>query len=208
MSVSDPSAAVHAAGSAVESAVGAAADAAADTGRRAAVLESAIVTFARFGYRKTAMEEVARSAHISRPGLYFLFDSKEALFRAAVTQTLERDLEAVEHTLAERERPLRERMLEAFDLWAGRYIGPLTGDITVVIDENPALLGEIVETTPRRFEALITAELAAHLDGEHSTRVTHIAQTLISASIGIKHQVTLREHYRERMATAIGLLLG
>ena len=40
----------------------------ADTGRRTAVLESAMATFARFGYRKTTMEEVARAARISRPG--------------------------------------------------------------------------------------------------------------------------------------------
>ncbi|MGW5822670.1 TetR family transcriptional regulator, partial [Streptomyces noursei] len=36
--------------------------------RRTAVLDSAMVTFARFGYRKTSMEEVARAARISRPG--------------------------------------------------------------------------------------------------------------------------------------------
>jgi len=58
------------------------------TDRRDAVLASALVTFARFGYRKTSMEEVARAAHISRPGLYFLFSSKELLFRAAVTRSL------------------------------------------------------------------------------------------------------------------------
>ncbi|MZD09631.1 TetR family transcriptional regulator, partial [Streptomyces sp. SID5785] len=54
-----------------------------DTDRRSLVLDSAMATFARFGYRKTSMEEVARAARISRPGLYFLFSSKEALFRAA-----------------------------------------------------------------------------------------------------------------------------
>ncbi|MFD6726563.1 helix-turn-helix domain-containing protein, partial [Streptomyces sp. NPDC060131] len=43
----------------------------ADADRRTMVLESAMATFARFGYRKTSMEEVARAAHISRPGLYF-----------------------------------------------------------------------------------------------------------------------------------------
>ena len=52
------------------------------------------------------MEEVARAAHISRPGLYFLFSSKETLFRAAVTQALERDITAVERVLADGSRPL------------------------------------------------------------------------------------------------------
>lgn len=66
-----------------------------------------MATFARFGYRKTSMEEVARAAHISRPGLYFLFSSKESLFRAAVTQALHRDITAVERALADGDRPFR-----------------------------------------------------------------------------------------------------
>ncbi|MGO4422861.1 TetR/AcrR family transcriptional regulator, partial [Streptomyces sp. MCAF7] len=65
------------------------------------VLDVALTTFARFGYRKTSMEEVAKAARISRPGLYFLFSSKEDLFRAAVTEVLERDIATVEHVLAD-----------------------------------------------------------------------------------------------------------
>ncbi|OLT30230.1 TetR family transcriptional regulator [Actinomadura sp. CNU-125] len=168
------------------------------------VLDSAMVTFARFGYRKTSMEEVARAARISRPGLYFLFSSKETLFRAAVTQALERDITAVEHVLADAGRPLGERLAEAFDHWAGRYIGPLTRDVTTVIEDNPDLLGEIVENTPRRFEELITDAIAAEVGREAAPS---IAQTMISASTGLKHQATSREFYLERLKVAIDLLI-
>ncbi|WP_219994217.1 TetR/AcrR family transcriptional regulator [Actinokineospora spheciospongiae] len=78
-----------------------------------------LLTFARHGYRKTSMEEVARTARICRPGLYFLFESKEALFRAAFTRALEQDLAAAEAFLAATDRPLRERLAGAFDRWAG-----------------------------------------------------------------------------------------
>jgi AcrR family transcriptional regulator len=176
----------------------------ADTDRRTMVLDSALVTFARFGYRKTSMEEVARAAHISRPGLYFLFSSKETLFRAAVTQALERDIAAVEHVLADTGRPLPERLIEAFDQWAGRYIGPLTRDVAVVVEDNPDLLGEIVETTPRRFEELITDAIAVESGREAAPPV---AQTMISASIGLKHQAASRELYLERLKVAIDLLV-
>src|ERR1700761_6193164 len=162
-------------------------DAVAGTDRRTMVLDSAMATFARFGYRKTSMEEVARAADISRPGLYFLFSSKESLFRAAVTQALERDIAAVEHVLSDTGRPLGERLLDAFDHWAGRYIGPLARDVAVVIEDNPGLLGEIPVTPPRRFEHLVTGAIAAE-----TGRVTarQIAQTLISTSTGLKHQAT------------------
>lgn len=53
------------------------------------------------------MAGVAHAAHISRPGRYFLFTSKEALFRAAVTQALERDIAVVERVLTNTDRPLR-----------------------------------------------------------------------------------------------------
>ncbi|MFC8825901.1 TetR/AcrR family transcriptional regulator [Streptomyces sp. NPDC057137] len=163
-----------------------------------------MVTFARFGYRKTSMDEVARAARISRPGLYFLFSSKETLFRAAVTRTLEHDITAVERLLADTGRPLPERLVAAFDQWAGRYVGPLTRDVAVVIEDNPDLLGEIVETTPRRFEELITQAIAVESGREAAPPV---AQTMISASIGLKHQSVSRELYLERLKVAIDLLL-
>jgi AcrR family transcriptional regulator len=169
------------------------------------VLESAMATFARFGYRKTSMEEVARAAHISRPGLYFLFSSKETLFRAAVAQALERDITAVEHVLADTGRPLPERLLEAFDQWAGRYIGPLARDVSVVIEDNPDLLGEIAETPPRRFEELITEAIAVESGREEAAPL--VAQTMISTSIGLKHQAPSREFYLERLEVAINLLV-
>ncbi|MBZ6133861.1 TetR/AcrR family transcriptional regulator [Streptomyces sp. A13(2022)] len=163
-----------------------------------------MVTFARFGYRKTSMEEVARAAHISRPGLYFLFSSKETLFRAAATQALEGDIAAVERVLAAPGRPLRERLVEAFDQWAGRYIGPLARDIAAVIEDNPGLLGEITETAPRRFEQLLTEAIAAESGPATAPRV---AQTLISTSIGLKHQAESREFYLERLKVAVDLLV-
>ncbi|MER6514647.1 TetR/AcrR family transcriptional regulator [Nonomuraea sp. NPDC001636] len=176
----------------------------ADTDRRIMVLDSAMVTFARFGYRKTSMEEVARAARISRPGLYFLFSSKETLFRAAVSHALNRDITAVQYVLADIGRPLPERLVEAFDQWAGRYIGPLTSDVAMVIEDNPDLLGAIIESPRRRFEELITDAIATESGREDALPV---AQTMISASIGLKHQVASREVYLERLEMAIDLLL-
>jgi AcrR family transcriptional regulator len=172
----------------------------ADTGRRDAVLESALLTFARHGYRKTSMDEVARSARISRPGLYFLFSSKQELFRAAVTRALEQDLAAAGEILADTGKPLRGRLIGAFDRWAGRYTGPMSRDIPVVIEQNPELLGSIVGTAPKRFEELVVAALGG-------AAAAGVAQTLISASIGVKHQVETREAYLARMTTAVALLV-
>ncbi len=173
---------------------------AAEAGRREAVLESALLTFARHGYRKTSMEEVARSARISRPGLYFMFASKQDLFRAAVTRAIEQDLAAAEEILADAGEPLRARLVGAFDRWAGRYVGPMSRDIPVVIEQNPDLLGSITHTAPKRFEGLVVAALGGQA-------AAGLAQTLISVSIGLKHQVDTRQAYLGRMTTAVALLV-
>jgi AcrR family transcriptional regulator len=180
---------------------------AAGVDRRAAVLESALLTFARFGYRKTSMEAIAREARISRPGLYFLFNSKDELFRAAVTQALEADLFAVEAIVNDAARSLPERLLDAFDRWSGRYVGPMTRDITVVIDENAVLLGSVIESAPKRFAELITRAIAAEATKKRRQQAPAVAQTLISASIGIKHQADDRTTYLQRLDVAIGVLL-
>lgn len=150
------------------------------------------------------MEEVANAAHISRPGLYFLFGSKPALFREAVSHALERDLEIIAHELGDSRRPLNQRLVAALDQWAGPYLGPLATDIGGAAAENPGLLGETLETAPRRFEELITHAIA---DFDETDAVAR-AQTIISASIGIKHQTTSREAYSARLTVAVDLILS
>ena len=118
--------------------------------RRAGVLESALGTFARHGYRATSMEAVAREARISRQGLYFLFTSKEALFREASSHVLAGDLEAVERLLAS-DAALPERLVAAFDRWAGRYVGPLARDVPAVLAENPDLLDDVANSRPEQL---------------------------------------------------------
>ena len=174
-----------------------------DSGRRESVLESAMATFARFGYRKTSMDEIAQAAHISRPGLYFLFGSKQALFREAVTRALGRDLDAIARELDDTARPLNDRILGAFDRWGGSYVGPLSDELAATRDD-PAGLGTILTTAPQRFADLVTAAIAEPAPG---TDAAARAATIISASIGIKHQVGSREAYSRRLAIAADLIL-
>lgn len=176
-------------------------------GRRKHVLESALNTFARYGYRKTSMDDVARAADISRPGLYFLFSSKENLFRAAVIDALDGDLDTASRVLMEAQRPLRDRLIEAFDLWTGRYIGSMATEVAVLIETNPALLGSIVTTYPRRFVEMIMGAIADVLPVRSEGTAEDMARTLQSTAAGIKHEVATREEFVARMTIAIDLFL-
>jgi AcrR family transcriptional regulator len=179
----------------------------ADGGRRELVLAAALDTFVHYGYRKTSMEDVARAAAISRPGLYLLFGSKQELFSAAVTQALDRSLAAVSEVLAGTTRSLRDRLLDAFDHWSGRYIGAMSREVNSMAGEYADMLGPAVAEYPLRFAALLSAALAESPDTAEAARSAAVAQTLVSTSIGIKHEVTTREAFLERLATAIDLIV-
>jgi len=49
--------------------------------KREVVFEVAYDVFARYGFRRTTMNDIAQAAGISRPALYLMFENKEALFR-------------------------------------------------------------------------------------------------------------------------------
>ena len=86
-----------------------------DSARQERVLAVALEVFGRYGFRKASMDEIARSADISRQGLYLHFANKEALFRAAVRQELETALGDVSRCLNEEGVGLERRAVAACD---------------------------------------------------------------------------------------------
>lgn len=175
--------------------------------RRTHVLDAALLVFARYGYRKASMDDVAKAADISRPGLYFYFSSKPELFRATVQHALDDSITAARTALADPGRPLRERLIEAFDHWSGRYVGPISEEIGALIDSNPELLGTMPVEYPTQFLAIVTEALAAADDRATRTGIppADVARTLLSTATGIKHDVRSRDEFRARMTTAVDL---
>jgi AcrR family transcriptional regulator len=144
----------------------------------------------------------------SRATATLLFGSKQELFTAAVTQALDQSLTAATGVLADTARPLRDRLLSAFDHWTGRYIGAMSREVNSMAEEYQDLLGSVVAEYPRRFAALLDAALAESPDTAKAARSAAVTQTLISTSTGIKHEVTTREAFLERLATAIDLIVS
>jgi AcrR family transcriptional regulator len=179
----------------------------AERGRREQVLVAALVTFARYGFKKTSMDDVARSADISRPGLYFLFSSKRSLFVAAVTHALDDDVAAAKRSLVDLGRPLRDRLIEAFDLWTGRYVGLVAKDVAMLIETNPELLGAAVTDYPKRFLKMVTDAIAAELPSGHLRLAEDVAGTLLSTASGIKHETATREEFVTRMTIGVDLFM-
>jgi AcrR family transcriptional regulator len=63
---------------------------------RAAILLAATEAFARFGFKKASMEDIARLAGVGKGSIYLHFDSKEALFEAVLWRTHAEDMAELE----------------------------------------------------------------------------------------------------------------
>src|SRR3954471_21741019 len=147
--------------------------------RQERVLAAALEVFGRYGFRKASMDEIARSADISRQGLYLHFANKDALFRAAVRQELDTALGDVSRCLNEERVGLERRVVAALDAWLGRYVGSmLASDIGNLI-QNPAVqLGDMVDPATDAFYAGLGAAVAAAMPGNDGERLGVTAQEI------------------------------
>jgi AcrR family transcriptional regulator len=181
------------------------------------VLAVALEVFGRYGFRKTSMDEVARSADISRQGLYLYFSSKEALFRAAVRQELDTALGDASRCLNEEGAALDERVVAALDAWLGRYVGSLLASDIGNLLQNPAMqLGDLVDPAIAAFDTRLAAAIAAAMsENDHRRlRVTpeEIAGALETVAQGAKYMsnalVESREEFVARMTAAVRVLFA
>jgi TetR/AcrR family transcriptional regulator, regulator of autoinduction and epiphytic fitness len=188
-----------------------------DRTRRERVLAVALEVFGRYGFRKTSMDEVARSADISRQGLYLYFASKEALFRAAVRQELDAALADASRCLNEEGAELGQRVVAALDAWLGRYVGSmLSSDISGLL-LNPAVqLGDMVDAASAAFDAQLAATVAAATAEKDRRRLgvtpEEIAAALHTVGQGAKYLSSARGESRvefvARLTAPVRLVLA
>jgi len=74
--------------------------------RREQILDAAFNTFAKRGYRDTAMDDIAAAADTSKGGVYFHFGTKEAIFRELMRTTADRLAAKVDRAVAAETDPI------------------------------------------------------------------------------------------------------
>ncbi len=176
--------------------------------RREGLLEAAVSVFARYGYRKTSMDEVARAAGVSRQGLYLQFADKEALFRKAVEYKLARQLSAALLALSSQERDLESRLIAACDEWAGRAVGTLGGDAADLMCAS-SLAGATLADYQRQFEkaladAVADSSLLAFCNAS-GISAADVATALHATARGLKHSSQSRSEFVRGITAAARL---
>ena len=174
--------------------------------RQLAVLDAAVGVFARYGFRKTSMEEVARAAGVSRQGLYLQFANKEELFRRAVEHSLNNQLNAAVAALSSKSDSLERRLIAACDAWSGRFVGSLGADAADLMCASTSLAGATLTHYETEFEHAVAQAIAdSPLDGFCTTAglcAADLAHALHATARGLKHSSASREEFVKGMTVA------
>ena len=67
--------------------------------RKKTIVEAARACFLQFGFAKTALDDIARKARVSRPLIYRTFKNKDEIFAAVFDALFDRQYPAVEALL-------------------------------------------------------------------------------------------------------------
>ena len=188
------------------------------TATRETILAAALTCFARDGYRRTALDRVAREAGISRAALYLHFGSKEALFRALVAAWHARaTAEAAE--AARGDGDLADRVTGVLAAKTGRFFDLLRSSehAEEFLDENHRLCGELSAEAAATHTRLLARMLSrAAADGEIALAgaglsAAEAAELLLDTAEGIKARgrTTLSPRaYRHRLGHAVAILIA
>jgi len=146
--------------------------------RESAVVAAALTAFARHGYARATMADIAAAAGVSRPWLYTVFANKAAVFRA-LAETLMADAIAAAEAAWPADAPMAEGLAAALlakDLGIHRLLAatPHAGEI---LAEAENLAADLHRDSAVRFLALVTARL-----GDAA-----LARLVVNAADGLKH---------------------
>ena len=176
------------------------------------MLDAAAAVFARFGYRKTSMDEVARAAGVSRQGLYLNFVNKEDLFRALAQHELSKRLSSATAALADEGRPIETRLVSALDEWTGHYVGMMGADASDLIETSATLVGPMLAQHEKHFEQAIADAIAASglmaVYAAADLSPLQLARTLHVTARGFKHSCTLRKTFVEGISIAVRVMFA
>ena len=185
---------------------------------REGILESAVRCFARHGYRRTAMDQVAREAGISRAAVYLHFPNKEALFRALVGGLHDQSLASAKQAAAVR-ADLATRVFGILEAKSVRFFALLRGSVHAAefLDENHRLCGDLSAAATERYrrvliETLAGADAAREIDLTRAgVKPAQAAELLLDLADGIKSRAresmtTLQ--YTQRLAEAVRVVLA
>ena len=97
------------------------------------IIESARELFARFGIKKTTMDEIAEKCFMSKATLYYYFENKEDVFKSVINKELEIFKSKVQKTLSKKASP--QDKLKAFIVARFTHLKEIANYYSTIKDE-------------------------------------------------------------------------
>ncbi|MDQ0872714.1 AcrR family transcriptional regulator [Paenibacillus sp. V4I3] len=172
------------------------------------VLETALNIFARYGYKKTSIEDISKAAGITRQGIYLHFKNKEEILKASIQKALDDGLQAVDQILENDSLMLEKKLFQALDEWFGRHVGFLHPEASDLAAQCERVLGDAVENSSSSFQKKLEQVILASSGKQTKDAETHaatIADMLCTCALTWKHRLSSRQEFQEKLCGAIHL---
>lgn len=180
--------------------------------KEAAILTAAFEAFARYGLRRTSMQDIAKGAGMSRAALYLRFAGKEDIFRALARHHFAQAHDDLRAALA-RDTPLADTLMAVFVALDGKiseaimtspHAAELIDNKTAFIDDQVIEAEAALVATLGEWIANGVAAGRMSLDGIAGTPA-EVAGTIIATKYGLKEAARSFADYRAGQARAAAL---
>jgi AcrR family transcriptional regulator len=166
------------------------------------ILDAAFGVFATYGYRRTAMEDIAKAAGLSRTALYLHFRSKEDVFRSLTVRYFHEAADNMAKALAQSGQGVEAALLAAFVAKDGKFMEAVlsTAHGEELMDAGFSVAGDLAKAGEARMTAVLTDWLAAQPLPEGIGTAPELAQVIMGAVKGLKASATDLPAYRKAEA--------
>ena len=181
--------------------------------RQDAILDAAFAAFSNYGYRRTAMEDIARSVGISRSALYLHFRNKEDIFKSLAARYFDEAAINVAAELARQGQSAAETLTRAFHAYDGKFMEVVLGTPhgAEMLEAGHMISADLVIAGEARIHKLLEDWFTAQALPPALGTAHALAATVLSALKGLKQTAKTPESYRAsqaQLAQVLALALG
>ena len=157
--------------------------------RRTEILGAAQKCFARHGFAKTTMEDIAQAVGMKAGSLYHYYDGKETIFRNVITHEADQMLHWLQQVVAKQKSVGRKvlRYMSGRLEYFSKVANLLDVSITVLVEVRP-LLDKIYKDVMKREIAFLSGIIQRGIDeGQiRSCDSTRVADSILAVSESLK----------------------
>jgi AcrR family transcriptional regulator len=176
--------------------------------RTDAILDAAFQAFASYGYKRTSMDDIARIVGMSRTALYLHFRSKEDIFRSLGVRYFSEVTRDANAALQRPDQTVEEALYACFVAKDGKFMDVVlsTPHGSELLEAGHAVTADLWTVAEREIVHMIARWLSAKGIPDELGPAEAVAETIMSALVGVKMQATSIEGLRAGEARLAALI--